>query len=95
MVVLMKYNCSVIVKILGIKFEFSFVLLTELLSFPSATKTEQASAGLHVLSQGIFTCKRYQTDCTVSALASDNRPFVLFTTLFQIFYQLLAASNLN
>jgi hypothetical protein len=95
MVVLMKYNGSVIVKIIGIKFEFSFVLLTELLSFPSATKTKQTSAGLHVLSQRIFTCRLYQTDCTVSAIATDNRPFVLFTILFQILYQLLAASNLN
>jgi len=91
----MKHNCSVTVKILGIKFEFLFVLLTELLSFLSHTKTKQTSVGLDVLSQRIFTCKRYQTDCTVLALATDNRPFVIFTTLFQILYQLLAASNLN
>ena len=84
MVVLMKQNYSVIVKILELKFEFWFVLLTVLPSFPSSKKTWLASASLHVLSQGIFTCRLYQMDFTVSSLATENRSFILFATLFQI-----------
>jgi hypothetical protein len=53
-------------------------------SFPFCSKTWLALAGLHVLSQGILTCRLYQTDYKVSALATDNRPFIFIKHLFQI-----------
>jgi len=31
----------------------------------------------------IFTCRQYQMDFTVSALATDNRSFILFNTYFK------------
>jgi len=33
---------------------------------------------------GVFTCRLYQTDFTVSALATDNTAFILFTTYFNL-----------
>jgi len=56
---------------------------TLLPSFPARTKSWLARAGLHVLSQGIFTCRLYQTVFTVSAIATDSRSFILFTTYFK------------
>jgi len=51
-----------------------------LLSLLVRTKTQLARAGLHVPSQGIFTCRLNHTDFKVSALATDNRSFILFLT---------------
>ena len=39
---------------------------------------------MHVPFQGIFTCRLYQTECTRSALATDNRSFILFTAYFNL-----------
>ena len=36
------------------------------------------------LNHAVFTCRPYQTDFTVSALATDNRSFILFTACFNL-----------
>jgi hypothetical protein len=51
--------------------------------FLPVQKPNQLTPGLPVLSQVIFTCKLYQTHCTVSAPATDNTSFILFPHLIQ------------
>jgi len=62
-------------------FQAPWLAVTSLLpSFLTRIKIWLAHASLHVLSQRVFMCRLYQTDFTLSALATDNRSFILFTT---------------